>query len=307
MLVITSFSKRELSEVGNALNERDQSYFLSFNLNGLFSGTGSAIDRGTKPTSNNESSPDHLRVLNLANFRRCLVWFYEKRIRVNLLCLGGLWKTECPFVSDIGDSSHPLEYYKYCSSLLGINNFYVQARLTFYPPASSVAICTYVSSPSLSAPVEDANDVITPLSVGASCGSSRLSGCSGRVGGRDVCSNRSPSSQFLVRRTRCMPSRTRSNKETQLLFSSDPASLEHSIRKGIRSSSIDHNNSSSLDSRQPPSTHTPVSSTDTRSPLSTEDTLPSTDIFHPTSIDTLVRGDKGDLYDQEGHLRNAAG
>ncbi|KAF3570889.1 hypothetical protein F2Q69_00058746 [Brassica cretica] len=122
-----------------------------------------------------------------------------------------------------------------------------------------------------------------------------------------------------------MPSRTRSNKETQLLFSSDPASLEHSIRKGIRSSSIDHNNSSSLDSRQPPSTHTPVSSTDTSSPLSTEDTLLSTDIFHPTSIDTLVRtsidttpqdtvatlilvrGDKGDLYDQEGHLRNAAG
>ena len=124
---------------------------------------------------------------------------------------------------------------------------------------------------------------------------------------------------------RCMPSRTRSNKETQLLFSSDPASLEHSIRKGIRSSSIDHNNSSSLDSRQPPSTHTPVSSADTSSPLSTEDTLLSTDIFHPTSIDTLVRtsidtapqdtvatlilvrGDKGDLYDQEGHLRNAAG
>ncbi|KAF2599397.1 hypothetical protein F2Q68_00011225 [Brassica cretica] len=87
-----------------------------------------------------------------------------------------------------------------------------------------------------------------------------------------------------------MPSSTRSNKETQLLFPSDPASLECSICKGRLSSSIDNNNSSSLDSRQPPSTQTPVSSTDTRSPPSTEDTLLSlTDILHPTSIDTPVR------------------
>ena len=68
------------------------------------------------------------------------------------------------------------------------------------------------------------------------------------------------------------------------------------------------------------------SSTDTRSPPSAEDThLPSTDILHPTSIDTsiqtsidtesrdmvatliLVRDERGDLYDQEGHLRNATG
>ncbi|KAF3507504.1 hypothetical protein F2Q69_00007155 [Brassica cretica] len=83
-----------------------------------------------------------------------------------------------------------------------------------------------------------------------------------------------------------MHSSTRSNKETQLLFSSDPASLECSIRKGIRSSSIDNNTCSSLDFRKPPSTQTPVSSTDTRSPPSTEDTLPSTDIVHPTLIDT---------------------
>ncbi|KAF3587474.1 hypothetical protein F2Q69_00028776 [Brassica cretica] len=67
-------------------------------------------------------------------------------------------------------------------------------------------------------------------------------------------------------------------------------------------------------------------STDTRSPLSTEDThLPSTDIFHPTSIDIstrtsidteprdmvatliLVRDYRGNLHDQKGHLRNAAG
>ncbi|KAF3588343.1 hypothetical protein F2Q69_00029390 [Brassica cretica] len=55
-----------------------------------------------------------------------------------------------------------------------------------------------------------------------------------------------------------MPSSTRSNKENQLRFSSDPASLERSIRKGRRSSSIDNNTRSSLDSRQPPSTQTPV-------------------------------------------------
>ncbi|KAF2562384.1 hypothetical protein F2Q70_00017054 [Brassica cretica] len=82
-----------------------------------------------------------------------------------------------------------------------------------------------------------------------------------------------------------MPSNTRSNKETQLLFSPDPASLERSIRKEARSSSIDNTICSSTDFCQPPSTQTLVPSTDTRSPLSTEDThLPSTDIFRrPTS------------------------
>ncbi|KAF3494781.1 hypothetical protein DY000_02053906 [Brassica cretica] len=123
-----------------------------------------------------------------------------------------------------------------------------------------------------------------------------------------------------------MPSSNRSNKETQLLFSPDPASLERSIRKEARSSSIDNNTCSSLDFVQPPSTQILVPSTDTRPTPSTEDThLPSTDIVHPTSIDTpsktsidtepqdmvatliLVRDDNGDLHDQEGHLRNAAG
>ncbi|KAF3604459.1 hypothetical protein F2Q69_00035713 [Brassica cretica] len=123
-----------------------------------------------------------------------------------------------------------------------------------------------------------------------------------------------------------MPSSTRSNKETQLLFSPDPASLERSIRKEASSSSIDNNTCSSLDFVQPPLTQTLVPSTDTRSLPSTEDThLPSTDIVHPTSIDTpsqtsnhteprdmdatliLVRDNNGDLHDQEGHLRNAAG
>ncbi|KAF3586192.1 hypothetical protein F2Q69_00027860 [Brassica cretica] len=116
---------------------------------------------------------------------------------------------------------------------------------------------------------------------------------------------------------KCMPISTRSNKEIQLLFSSDSAILERSIHKGRRSPSIDNNTSSSLDSRQPLSTQTPVSST--------EGTLPSTDILHPTSIDTsvqtsidteprdmvatliLVRDEKGDLHDHEGHLCNAPG
>ena len=133
---------------------------------------------------------------------------------------------------------------------------------------------------------------------------------------------------------RYMPNSTRSNKETQLLFSPDPASLERSIRKEARSSSIDNNTCLSLDFSQPPSTQALYPSTDTRSPPSTDtrsppstkDThLPSTDTVHPklidtpsqTSIDTeprdmvatliLVRDERGDLHDQGSHLRNAAG
>ena len=123
-----------------------------------------------------------------------------------------------------------------------------------------------------------------------------------------------------------MPSSTRSNKETQLIFSPDPASLERSICKEAHSLSTDNNTSVSLDYAQPPSTHTPVPSTDIRSPLSTNNTLlPSTDIFYPTSIDIpsrtsidteprgmgapliLVRDNNGDLHDPEGHMRNATG
>ncbi|KAF3490308.1 hypothetical protein F2Q69_00052718 [Brassica cretica] len=113
-----------------------------------------------------------------------------------------------------------------------------------------------------------------------------------------------------------MLSSTRSNKETQLLFSPDPGSLERSICKEARSSLIDNNTCSPLDFVQPLSTHTLVPSTDTRSPPSTEDTnLPSTNIVHLTSIDTpartssdteprdmvatliLVRDERGDLHD----------
>ncbi|KAF3572613.1 hypothetical protein F2Q69_00059004 [Brassica cretica] len=86
-----------------------------------------------------------------------------------------------------------------------------------------------------------------------------------------------------------MPSSTISNKETQMLFSPYPASLERSIRKEAHSSSIDNNTCLSLDFRQPPSTQAVVPSTDTRSPPSTEDThLPSIDIFHLTSINTSL-------------------
>ncbi|KAF3588094.1 hypothetical protein F2Q69_00031199 [Brassica cretica] len=122
-----------------------------------------------------------------------------------------------------------------------------------------------------------------------------------------------------------MPSSIRSNKETQLLFSPDPASLERSIRKEARSSSINNSACSSLNFGQPPSTQAHVPSTDTRSLPWTKDThLPSTDIFHPTLIDTsvrtsfdteprdmvatliLLRDERGELHDHEGHLRNAA-
>ncbi|KAF3507248.1 hypothetical protein F2Q69_00002175 [Brassica cretica] len=122
-----------------------------------------------------------------------------------------------------------------------------------------------------------------------------------------------------------MPCSIRSNKENQLLFSPDPASLERSIRKEAHSLSTDNSTSVSLDFAQPPSTQTPIPSTDSRSPPSIDNTnLPSTDIIHPTSIDIpsrtsidteprdmvapliLAWDNNGDLHDQEGHLRNSS-
>ncbi|KAF3596184.1 hypothetical protein DY000_02020303 [Brassica cretica] len=80
---------------------------------------------------------------------------------------------------------------------------------------------------------------------------------------------------------RYMPTSTRSNKETQLLFSLDPASLERSIRKEARSSSIDNTTCSSIDFCQPPSTQTLVPSTDT---ILAHHNQPKTLIFRrPTS------------------------
>ncbi|KAL0796325.1 hypothetical protein Bca101_067702 [Brassica carinata] len=87
-----------------------------------------------------------------------------------------------------------------------------------------------------------------------------------------------------------MPSSTRNNKETQLIFSEDHASLKRSICKQKRSALININTSLSFDTRSSPSIDT---------------TLPSTDIFHPTSINTAE--ENGDLRDLEGHMRNAAG
>ncbi|KAF2616147.1 hypothetical protein F2Q70_00011557 [Brassica cretica] len=146
-----------------------------------------------------------------------------------------------------------------------------------------------------------------------------------------------------------MPSSTRSNKETHLQFSDDPAHLEHSIRKDQRSTSLDAAAFTSLDAaaftsldaaaftstdtRTQPSTDTrPSTSTDLHrstsidsapptsidyAPPTSIDSAPPTSIDYapPTSIDpqsrnmvaiVILRQDEnGNLYDQDGHLRNA--
>ena len=99
-----------------------------------------------------------------------------------------------------------------------------------------------------------------------------------------------------------MPSSTRSNKGNQLLFSEDPAHLERSIRKDLRSASIDR---------------TALPSTDTHVQQSTDiQTAPSIDtVRRSTSFDTsnrisidttprsmvaiviLTQGENGNLYD----------
>ncbi|KAF2559498.1 hypothetical protein F2Q68_00016235 [Brassica cretica] len=106
-----------------------------------------------------------------------------------------------------------------------------------------------------------------------------------------------------------MPNSTRSNKEQTLLFS-DLARLEPSICKQKHTASINNNTCLSTDTCLPPSTETTLPSTDTSHPT-------STDTSHRTSIDieprdmvatiVLIQDATGNLYDQEGHLRNAAG
>ncbi|KAF3582782.1 hypothetical protein DY000_02033223 [Brassica cretica] len=106
-----------------------------------------------------------------------------------------------------------------------------------------------------------------------------------------------------------MPSSTRSNKEHTLLFS-DPTLLERTIRKSKRNASIDNITCSSNDTRLPPSTETILPST-----AHTHST--SINIPPRTSIDTeprdmvatlvLIHDTTGNLHDQDGHLRNAAG
>ncbi|KAF2586861.1 hypothetical protein F2Q70_00036260 [Brassica cretica] len=81
-----------------------------------------------------------------------------------------------------------------------------------------------------------------------------------------------------IARKRYMPSSTRSNKETHLLFSEDPAHLECSIRKDQCSTSLDAAVFMSTDSRTQPSTDTrPSSSTDPHRSTSI-DTTPLTSI-----------------------------
>ncbi|KAF3580448.1 hypothetical protein DY000_02031085 [Brassica cretica] len=85
-----------------------------------------------------------------------------------------------------------------------------------------------------------------------------------------------------------MPSSTRSNMDKHMLFSEDSAHLERTIRKDQHSTSLDAAAFTSTDSRTQPSTDTGPSS--------------STDLHRSTSIDK-----NGNLYDQDGHLRNATG
>ncbi|KAF2572210.1 hypothetical protein F2Q70_00003273 [Brassica cretica] len=98
-----------------------------------------------------------------------------------------------------------------------------------------------------------------------------------------------------------MPSSNKSKKEQTLLFS-DPANLEHSIHREKRTASIDNSTRLSTKTIIPPTVHT----------------HPISIIIPPhTSIDTelqdmvvtivLIQDATGNLHDQEGHLRNAAG
>ncbi|KAG5415191.1 hypothetical protein IGI04_002758 [Brassica rapa subsp. trilocularis] len=102
---------------------------------------------------------------------------------------------------------------------------------------------------------------------------------------------------------RCMSSGTRSNKEKDLLFSDDLAHLERTIRSGQRSKSLDATTSSLIDTHNQPSTDTrPSSSIDPNRSTTIDTTL-------CTSIDTVSSkmDENGNLYDQDGHMRNATG
>ncbi|KAF3511189.1 hypothetical protein F2Q69_00007162 [Brassica cretica] len=90
------------------------------------------------------------------------------------------------------------------------------------------------------------------------------------IGGRDFPMVDDPN---ITVQGRCMSSSTRSNKEKHLLFSEDPAHLEHTIRKDQRSTSLDAAAFTSTDSRTHPSTDTrPSSSTDIHRSTSNDST-----------------------------------
>uniref|UniRef100_A0A0D3DJZ7 Aspartic peptidase DDI1-type domain-containing protein n=1 Tax=Brassica oleracea var. oleracea TaxID=109376 RepID=A0A0D3DJZ7_BRAOL len=108
-----------------------------------------------------------------------------------------------------------------------------------------------------------------------------------------------------------MPISTRSSKE-KLLFFSDPARLERSIRKENRASSIDTTSTTSIDT-------TSTTSIDTTSNMSIYTCDRATiDSSTRTSIDTnpradmvatlvLQRDENGDMHDPRGNMCNAAG
>ncbi|KAF3484985.1 hypothetical protein F2Q69_00052096 [Brassica cretica] len=108
-----------------------------------------------------------------------------------------------------------------------------------------------------------------------------------------------------------MPSGTRSNKEKHLLFSDDPAHLERTIRRGQRSTSLDTTSSSSIDTHNQPSTDTRPSSSIDPNRSTTIGTTPRTSINTVSSkmvnIIILTQDENGNLYDQDGHLRNSTG
>ena len=108
-----------------------------------------------------------------------------------------------------------------------------------------------------------------------------------------------------------MPSGTRSNKEKDLLFSDDPAHLERTIRRGQRSTSLDATTSSSIDTHNQPSTDTRPSSLIDPNRSTTIDITPRTSIdtvsSKMVSIIILTQDENRNLYDQDGHLRNATG
>ncbi|KAG5378233.1 hypothetical protein IGI04_026075 [Brassica rapa subsp. trilocularis] len=118
------------------------------------------------------------------------------------------------------------------------------------------------------------------------------------------------SNQLLVDSIpKCMPSGTRSNKEKYLLFSDDSAHLERTIRRGQHSTSLDATTSSLIDTHNQPSTDIRPSSSIDPNRSTTIDTTPRTSIDTVSSkmvnIIILTHDENGNLYDQNGHLRNA--
>ena len=94
-----------------------------------------------------------------------------------------------------------------------------------------------------------------------------------------------------------MPSSTRSNRGNQLLFSEDPAHLERSIRKDLRSASIDRTAVPSTDTHVQPSTDTQTAPSTDTVPRST-----SFDTTHQTSTDGHLCNATGHKLDEQGNI-----